>query len=71
MNPEVPINHEHKGDVNPGPPQSTLEKFLRAVEQKTSSQIHHRLLKACRQTNPAEALETALRTIVTEIIDEA
>lgn len=71
MNPEVPTNHEHKSDVNPSPPQSTLEKFLRAVEQKTSSPIHHRLLKVCRQTNPAEALETELRTIVTEIIDEA
>ena len=70
MIPEVPTNHEHQGDGNPNVPQSALEKFLREVEQRTSDPIHHRLLKACRQADPADALETELRTILTEIVDE-
>ncbi|MBI4226853.1 MAG: hypothetical protein HY600_01100 [Candidatus Omnitrophica bacterium] len=52
-------------------PQSTLEKFLQAVERKTTNPAHRRLLKACRQANPADALETELRKIIAEIINEA
>ena len=61
---------EHQGDESAGGPQSTLEQFLQAVEKKTDNQIHHRLLKVCRQANPSDALEAELRTIVSELINE-
>lgn len=62
---------EHQGDGSAGGQQSTLERFLQAVEKKTDNHIHHRLLKVCRQDNPSGALEAELRTIVLELINEA
>lgn len=71
MTTKVPNNHEHQAGGKIGAAQSTLEQFLQAVEKRTSNPVHHRLLKACRQANPSGALEAELRTIVSEIINEA
>lgn len=61
---------ERQDDGGAGEPQSTLERFLQAVEKKTDNQNYHRLLKVCRQANPSGALEAELRTIVSELINE-
>ena len=54
--------------VNPAPKSMTaLEEFLEAVEQKTTDPIHLRLLKACRQGDPASAMESELRAIFADI----
>lgn len=52
-------------------PFSAVERFLQAVEKRTTDPVHHRLLKKCRQDDPSEALETELRTILSEIVNEA
>jgi hypothetical protein len=52
------------------PPQSTLEAFLQAVEQKTTDHIHHRLLRACRASDPPTELEAELNKIISEILHE-
>ena len=67
----MPTDQNKLGDTNTGTSESTLERFLQAVEKRTTSSIHHRLLKACRQTNQVSALESELKTIVSEIINEA
>jgi len=50
--------------------ESTLEKFLRSIEARTTKVIHHRLLKACRERDPSRAMESEFRAIVNEIINE-
>jgi hypothetical protein len=47
------------------------ETFLRTVESRTADPYHHRLLKACRQSNPGAALEEELSRIIDEILHEA
>ena len=51
--------------------ESTLEKFLQSIEKKAVNPVHQRLLEACRQANQRTALETELRAIVAEILNEA
>lgn len=63
--------NENNESGSTGSSQSTLEQFLQAVEKKTDNPIHYRLLKACRQVSPSAALEAELRTIVSEIVNEA
>lgn len=53
------------------PGESTLEKFLQSVEEKTADSVHLRLLKACRQPDQRAALEAELRAIISEIVNEA
>jgi len=50
--------------------QSRLEKFLVAVESRTTNAVHRRLIAACRSSEPAVALEAELSRIVAEILDE-
>lgn len=50
--------------------ETTLEKFLRAVEGKTKDPVHLRLLKVCREANPSGGLEAELRAVAAEILDE-
>lgn len=52
-------------------PESAVESFLRAVGKSSSSDIHHRLLRACRQTNPSGALKREFQQILSEIINVA
>ncbi len=49
---------------------SETETFLLAIEAKTSDEIHKRLLKAARATDPLKNLETELKDIATEILYE-
>lgn len=48
-----------------------VEGFLVAVEAKTTDSVHRRLLRACREPDPASAMETELGKIVNEILHEA
>ena len=50
-------DHEDQCDLSTGGPESALEQFLQAVEKKTSNPVHRRLLKACRQADPSDAVE--------------
>lgn len=58
----LPVNPTPESVVGPA-----LEQFLNAVERKTTDPIHLRLLKACRQGDPASAMESELRDIFAEI----
>lgn len=65
------------GDAKKGEPkhqhpleESTLERFLAAVADKTNDPVHLRLLRACRAALPGPALEAELQTIVKEILNE-
>lgn len=64
-------NNQDQPDRTTAVSESTLEQFLQAVERKTNSHVHHRLLQACRQANPSGALDNELQAIVSEIINEA
>jgi hypothetical protein len=61
---------EQEGGGTIGSAESAVEQFLRAVEDKTTNPVHHRLLKACRQANPSSALEAELRVILTALCNE-
>lgn len=52
------------------PTLSNTEAFLKAVEVKTTNPALLRLLKACRNNDPASSLESELKTILIEIIHE-
>ncbi len=49
---------------------SQVEKFLDAVGRKTEDTIHHRILRACRQGNPATCVEEELKKVIEEILHE-
>lgn len=49
---------------------SKKEGFLQAVEQKTTNEIHKRLLSACRGKDASKEIEGELNKIVTEILHE-
>lgn len=59
---------EHRGTTGGA---TRVENFLVAVEAKTSDAVHRRLLRACRQSDPAFAMETELGKVVNEILHEA
>jgi hypothetical protein len=48
-----------------------VEEFLKAVEVKTSNDIHGRLLRACRSDDPTTSMEAELKMIMEQIINEA
>ena len=52
---------EQEGGGNTGSAESAVEQFLRAVEDKTTNPVHHRLLKVCRQANPSPRTRAPLR----------
>lgn len=69
------MTRENTSDSPPSPPPPSnrndrVEEFLSAIEKKTPDPVHHRLLRACRQGDPAVALESELGKIISEIVDE-
>jgi len=53
------------------PADTSLERFLRAIEEKTQSPLHRRLLAACRNEDPSSALEATLQAAIVEALHEA
>jgi hypothetical protein len=50
---------------------SSTSRFLTSLETRVSDPVHRRLLKAARKANPASALESELRAILDETLNEA
>jgi hypothetical protein len=48
-----------------------VEEFLRAVESKTNNEVHRRILRACRGTDPTTSMEAELKRVIEEIFHEA
>ena len=63
------IKHDKSGHGGDVPPRA--EEFLKAVESKTTDEIHRRLLRVCRNGDPTASMEAELKRIIKEFLHEA
>ncbi|MFH0828771.1 MAG: hypothetical protein V1907_01160 [Candidatus Kerfeldbacteria bacterium] len=62
-------NEPHQ-ERDPAPEPSRVERFLTAVEQKTTSAVNLRLLRACKTSTPGSAMEEELNKVIKELLNE-
>jgi hypothetical protein len=64
-------NNAEKPDSEGKGVAARVEDFLRAVESKTSDDVHRCILRACRSADPTTSMEAELRRVIEEIFHEA
>ena len=69
----MPMPEQAAKSVKPIGPSAThpVERFLKAIESKTSAPPHARILKAARAPDPTAAMNMELSKLADEIVDEA
>jgi hypothetical protein len=56
------------GMTSPRPDESSIDRFLARIEERTTDPVHQRLVKAARRPDPKAAMENELARIIEEIL---